>query len=388
MRKLVSLKKTFTTLIVFYPILQIYKSPIGPFSLADTLLLLVYPVYFFYFVFRIRQKYDVIQLRLFGFCLIHLLYCVIFINQGIFEIIMNEGHFLLVLLTLAIFTRIFFDGEYGILLYCKVCFLSSIYFFVQFVLIHFLDIYISGNLSFLESDVSVMGNTRPYSFFSEPSSFGFYNAVGLVFILFLNYFKGKKKILYSSVISAALFLSLSTTSAALLIIVWGLYLLPRAKNSKIVKKLILLMPVIIILLLLSNYRYGTLDFIYSHVFARQDNGFLAQGLENRIGNYQLAFDYIEKDRYIQRFLGIGMIDMPFFVPAIGRTYMYFGILGYFILGIHFISIFIRSRECARVLIIMVMAVSVFGDSIFGLAMFGYMPYIQSLFTENWKSFKG
>ena len=377
----ISISRIFTVLLVLYPVIYVYDSPIGSLCLADTLLIIFYPFLFLKLFLIKRVKYDKLQLFLAGFVAANLVIVPILGISGMAEILRNQGHFLLVVFTLAVFVPNLFDKELGIKLLCYVSVVSSVYLMIQVVLLHGCGVALGAHLPFLTANISENGHIRPFAFFSEPAGFGTYNAIGLATLISLKPFKGKMNRIAEMLVSLGMLLSLSSTAVALLIIAWGCHIAPKLKKKRLFSRIkpITLFAIlgVIVLFVVANNRMDIVGFIYQHV-APTSNGTMAAGVTGRIGNItNLGQDYSFTMSEIV--LGHGMIDLVFFLPGLVRIYLYFGVMGCIVIALYFILLYKKSGHYGRLLIIIVIANSMFGDFIFGLAMFGYMQYIMKSF---------
>lgn len=376
--KNISISKIFTILLVLYPVIYVYDSPVGPLSLADTLLILLYPFLLLNLFLRRRMRFDKLQLFLAVFVTANLVLMPILGTSSVGAILRNQVHFLLVLVTLAFFVPNMFNKELGIKLLCYVSLISSIYLIVQDILLHAFGIVLRAHLPFLTAHISVNGHIRPFAFFSEPAAFGMFNAVGLTTFIFLKPFKDKTNRIAEMIISLGMMLSLSSTAVALLAIVWICQFALKLRMGEIpfkVKSITFFAVVsIMVLFLAANSKMNIVSFIYQHVAPTKGGG-IAGGVSGRIGNISgmsMAYSF----SFTEVALGHGMIDLILFLPATARTYLYFGVIGCIILILYFLSLFKKSEKYGRVLIIVALANSLFADSIFGLAMFWYMQYVM------------
>jgi hypothetical protein len=265
----------------------------------------------------------------------------------------------------------------NILIYASI--ISSFFLVLQFLFISLFNIYFSGQLTFLNYRTALNGNIRPFSFFNEPSSFGFYNAFGLASLLYSKNLFGKKKNIFLLIISLALVLSLSTTSFGLLIFIWLTYAIGRISSVKL-NSLIVIITFIVILTFL-GIELEIFNRIYNHSIEGLLTGELAVGLYRRIGNFSYAWSY--HDTIINTLFGVGIVDLDYFLPAIARIYIYYGLIGYLLIIWFFSRIYYKSDRLGRILILIAIVGSFFGDTIFGIQMIFYIPLVISSYkTKN------
>ena len=370
----------FTSLIILYPILAVYFVRIVEISLslADVFLLMMFPYLIFRLVSRRIITYEKTTLLLLFYTVFHLM---LFAEPGV---IIDTGHFILVLLVLSFFVPNFFNREYGVRLLITVAFCSSVYLIIQVFLLKGFGIYIPGQFTFLQSSTAVTGNIRPFSFFSEPSAFGWYNSIGLATVLYNKTINDRKKMILATVITLALFMSMSTTSMGLMVIVWAIWIKDnkQRRSNWILGIIIIGIPI----LTLVNIRYGIVDEIIQHSFAGLTTGEYAQGLTNRTGDIFTAFSYFEENEFVKKVFGIGMIDisrLANFLPTVARMYVFYGIIGYIVYGIYFSGKFIESGKYGKCIIILATVAMFFSESVFGLMLLWYMPYVLSWKKEDY-----
>lgn len=372
------IQKVFTWLIVLYPILQVYFIPIGKIrlSLADSLMLALFPFLFLFLFLSPRIRVEKATLVLFFYCILHF-FVMKYLASATDPSISDTGHFILVLFVLAFFCPNYLDKRETADLLMKVSFVSSVFLLVQFVLIHGAGIYLPGQLPFLESQTAVTGHVRPFSLFSEPAAFGWYNSIGLATVLFTNQLsKGEKK-MYSTVISLALFLSTSTTSIGLMAIIWLTWILQRKGITKRIRWGLVIAIAIIPVIVLAEIKYGIIETVFQHSFTGLTSGNYAGGLMHRFAGYEEAL-FFNKDKFIgYRFFGNGILEIngTDFIPTMGRIVIFYGISGYFIFACYFATIFLKSELYGKVLIVLATLSSIFAESVFGLMMLWYMPYV-------------
>lgn len=373
MNKKISIYYFLTLLLSLFAILQVYYISLGgiSLSLADVFLIVLLP----FCIIGINLshiKLDRNTLLLFVVFFVHFLLFVLPNNSSNGEI-MNTIHFLLVLFVLSIMVPNIYEKKLGIQMLVSISVVSSVFLIMQFIFLHAFDIYFSGQVPFLEYRTAVTGRIRPFSLFSEPAAFGFYNVFGLATVLYCEGMNKKKRIVFLAIISLALLLSVSTTSIGLLVFVWAKWGIPRLKKVKIsvLFQVSLLLPLFLFL----GWRFNIFNTIYEHSIEGLFSGNYAGGLTRRVGNLSYAWQY--HNMPIKILFGVGITDLDHFIPAFARVYIYYGIFGYFLLWIFFIRVFITSKEYGRTFILIALASAIFSDSIFGIQMLIYMPLVIS-----------
>jgi hypothetical protein len=375
MSKRININYALTLLLSLFTILQVYYISLGGISLSlasVVLILLLPPCLLGINLSDIKLDYN--TLLLFVFLFIHFLLFVL-PNNSNNGAIMSTINFLLVLFVLSIIVPNIYDKKLGIQMVISISVVSSVFLIIQFIVLHGFDIYISGQVPFLEYRTSVMGHVRPFSLFSEPSAFGFYNVLGLATVLYCEGMNKKKRILFLAIISFSLLLSLSTTSIGLLVLVWAKWGIPRLKLTKVKISVLFQLSLLLPLFLFLGWRFNIFNTIYQHSIAGLFSGNYAGGLTGRIGNLSYAWQYHSLPLRI--FFGVGIVDLDYFIPAFARAYVYYGVFGYFLLGIFFTRVFMTSNEYCRTFILIALASAIFSDSVFGVQMLIYMPLVIS-----------
>ncbi len=373
------ISKFFTSLIVLYPILIIYRINIASFrlSLADVILLSVLPYMAMKMILKRKINLNFSFLLVFIYCGIH------YITNVHTAEISDTMHFLIVLFILCFFVNVYFDKEYAIQIFIKVGIVSSIYLLFQFIMLKLLGLYIPGTIPFIPAVTSTSGAIRPFSFFSEPSAFGLYNSFVLVTILFNKNFTNKKRFKFAIIISISLLASVSTTSICLMLIAWLLWLISRQEELNRKAKIVLIFGFMLVLIIpFAELKYGIVSEIYNHSFVGLASGKenMAKGLQHRIGDTALALDYYSDKGWNSRLFGQGIVEInevldSDFIPTVGRINIFYGIVGYFIFGFLFFNTFIKSGKYGRAILIIAFVVSFFAEILFGQMMLWYMPYI-------------
>lgn len=373
-------KKVYTILLCMYSILQVYYVKIIKFdiSLADICLLLILPFCMMLLDFE-HIKININMGLLMLYCVIQMIVLLLF-NKMDGSAMVSTAHFILILFVLSLLTSNSYLSEKGLDMLVIISTIASIFLIFQFIMINFLNIYISGQVSFLKAKTAVTGKIRPFSFFSEPASYGMYSSFGLAICLFGKDYNKKNVKISAAIITIALMLSMSTTSIGLMCLIWSLWFLKKFKKMKAIHFVEIVAIIIIIVLI--GIKFNVFTTIYEHSFEGLSTGQLARGLNGRIGNLDYAWKYHTKMFY--KIFGVGIVDLKYFIPAIARIYIYYGMFGYICFGLFFSVFFMKTGSLGRVFILLVIVSSLFSDSIFGAQMFTYMPVIIAECNKNRK----
>src|SRR5680860_548879 len=236
--KTVSISKYFTFLIVIFPILTIYKSPIPEIRLSTFILILLTPL-----VLKGVSKKNNIGSKVgkkfivfFFYILFSTLLSILFLVEDfdINLIALRVTKFILLpTLVLLIINKKYFNLRYGLQLLEKITLIASVFLIFQTIIFYSTGILISGVIKpFLEYDAYATHDYlemalpfyRPTSFFAEPSHFCYFAIVGLIYSLW-GFIDKPKKIIYALIISLAILLSTSGQGLVLLIFCWTFYVL-------------------------------------------------------------------------------------------------------------------------------------------------------------------
>lgn len=267
------MKKLFTILIVFFPILSIYVTFIPNLSIADLLLsIIVFPL----IIGSIRNKINIrkshwpIYLFFFYILLTLLIQILNSTGVGIFSTI----RYLIYILTIPLCFH-FFDFRLGIKVINKVTNLVSIYVIVQFVAFLFFSIILPWKipgLPLVDPKFAEAGDQfffmfyRPTGVFLEPTHFAQYAVVSLSFYFTQNiYFSGKiHKVLLPTL---GILASASSLGFFALIILYGFWVWKKNIIKFNFAKLIMLISIFLtVLIYISQIDY------FRHIIERVFGG--------------------------------------------------------------------------------------------------------------------
>lgn len=318
------IKKIYTILIIIYPILSVYMTPILTFSVADILLLLLLP---FIFIDLIKEKKVKVSIVMFGVLVYIILQLLIesLIQEDIKSQFLSTLRIILYYFSLALFTKNEFLKDYGVELYKKVAVFVSAFLILQIILSNF-GIYIQGTIPGLPvteaikeyNDTLKIGNVSRFrSLFNEPSHFAIYVLLAFGFELLGN--KESKNKTNLLILGISLLLSASSTAIITEIIIILLYILKNFK--KISKKNIknILLVIIMIILLFPIYSKTTYFKVFMERTIESDNA-----IEGRFGNYGIVLKDLNYKNFI---FGRGILKIDSYIPAFPRIFFYFGIIG-------------------------------------------------------------
>lgn len=375
----INISKIFTSLIVFYAIFYVYRSPIATLTVADVLLIVLFPI-FIWCVLKNKSKKIVsipIMLVFLYFC-VQLIIIIIACSPNYTNTILWPTlRYLTYLFTIAFLMRSLFNVEFGIILYKITSLFASIYLLIQIFCIKFFNFYLQGTIPGLPLDVehleifnqvmSIDSNAlRARSIFCEISHYATYVILFLAIELFYSKRKNWKVIL---IITLALLLSGSSAGiilTGLLYVTYGFIQLKKLSKTKIVILQIIL--ILIAILALFYTRTKSFELFYNRVFINQDS------VKGRFGNYDLIF----LDRNISTInllFGRGMLKITDYIPSIPRIYFYSGLVGMIFYSVLSIICFYKLNGLKRFAFILLFITAFFGEILFHSLLFIYIPFI-------------
>ncbi|MDF9844047.1 MULTISPECIES: hypothetical protein [unclassified Paenibacillus] len=371
------LNKVFTIFLVSFQLWFLYATPISSISVADAILILMYPVLLFKLIKEKKMYLSKNNLPLvlflvyifFQFILVFSINDISFVNEAA----LRTGRYVLYLITVIFIAPNFFEVKLGIKVLKYICIASTIFLFFQILMVRFAGVYIPGTipglplirLDLLEFNQNIMNAgylIRPRSFFSEPAHYATY----VLLYLGIGLFSEKKKIIDyfpEIIITFGLLVSNSATGFIACAIVWGVWafkkLLLNEKKTKFIIATLLLTPFLLFLIVNTEY-YQTFVF---RVFGEGSGG-LGTAAASRMENYDLAFS-TDGLSTIEILFGHGMVDTAYYMPSIPTIFFYFGIIGMLVFFIFSLMIMHNGNEKQKIIIILTIVLSIGGDAIFG-----------------------
>ncbi len=235
---LARVRKNYTELIIFLPLLSVYASGIPGFTVGDILLC----VFFFYRIIiglhnnsniAIPQKMGPIVLLVIAIPLLSLLAMLGQENADIYSIMIRIVRRVFYYLSVVCVSSKWFDVDHGKKMIILVGKIGAIYLFIQYIAYYAGHIVLHGYFSFLpvyhenytQLDYQELYQKmfRPTSFLLEPAHISRYLCIPLIFELFDKH--ENKKWLWALVMSAAIIASTSGTGMICVGVIWGIWLL-------------------------------------------------------------------------------------------------------------------------------------------------------------------
>lgn len=393
-----SIKKVYTFIIIFFPILSIYRSPIAAIDLGTFLMCIVG-------VTVMLNKACVIELQRRLLPLI--LYVVAITSISVFSvslysssaiILMRMLRFVILLGIFSFCSKEYFDFDYGVHLLQKLTIVASIYLIIQF-LVYAASGYILPNFipgltkaqGLVQSNVlSEYANFyRPTSFFLEPSSFVYFATLMLICSLFLQeYTEIRNKNITAILVTVAIILSTSGQGFIVLVVAWGCWFLKlliqkQFNRPKILKTIgvFIIMLITVPIIMRSEVISNTLG----RIFVEDSNKMSA--IDARSGGY----DMFNNLSLFRKIVGMGFGNLPdnMYFSSIADILFTLGIIGLIIVLVIYLKLFISGKMFQKMLCI-VSIVLMFGGGLFTATyLLFYLSFItyREFTMENYKDKK-
>lgn len=394
------MKSVFTILIAFFPIIQIYGSPIKGINLAEFIMIL-----FGIFVIMEQQKINIFKDKrcyiMVGFfiscCFITTVNTVFNSASSYIEILIRviRWGFYIILLTATYYNL---DKILLIKLIRKLSLFSCFCLWLQLLFYYLFQIVLTFKLPFLqittdfgESYVMYNGVFRAYSLFCEPAAFSYFVVIGLAAYLFLN-----KNIEEKYIFVKALFLSISaiaSTSSAgvgMTLIVWLVYFFYGFSETKLNrKKVCFLMVIPFVFLILILYLILTDNEYVSWIFGKFIASSVGDDRSSRIMAHQVYFDKLPTSLQIFG-VGIGNEEYYFqnihfmhfgYSSSIGLIIVGIGMIGLTVMGVFFANMFFSIKKELKVFLILFMALMVFSGALFSYQLVYYLLWCYGFELE-------
>lgn len=373
------MKKLFTIIIIIYPILNMYATPISSISISDLFLLLwvavniivslknkVYGIKSLSVPFFILSIYMLVQL---------LILLLIKDDEYANWILLPTIRLIFYFSVIAFYMKENFIPEFGLRLFKYVALFASFFIIGQKIFLEVFNIYIPGTVSFLpvmsESIIDYNnsmyedGNNRLRSIFKEPSHFAIY--VGLYFAISVINMKNSW-IKVNIPLLIGLLISASTTAIAIILITLIMFFIKNLKKLNSKKILYIIIFFILLIIGMSIYvKTESFNTFYNRTFVSK------WAIEGRFSEYETVFKNI--DSTLELFFGNGIYRVDYYIPSVPRIFYYFGIIGtiYFI----WITIFglIKLKNESKTALIILIALSFASELLFGQFVLLYMAII-------------
>ena len=381
------LNKVFTLLMISFPILSLYATPIPRISVADLILIIIYPILIIQLLKKNNSINKTISFSVFIFVLyiiVQFLITILVSNKmETYEVILNTLRYSFYLITLALFSKTFFQIQFAKIVLKKITIFTSIYLIIQFSLFSLFGYYLRGSIPNLRLQVDTLTEIysryiqgyyiRAHSIFAEPSHFAIYVLPYLMISL-----KGEKSKLAeympAIIISIAVLIAQSSTGIIMSILIWFMWYLERFFSKGISKKKIvfLLLSIIFIpVLLMIITKTNSFDFFLDRTFS---SGSLGEAAYRRLGNEVIFNDLLNKSSYHLLF-GQGMVNLQTYIPGLTRILIFFGISGLVLFLAMLIRLYIIGNRLQKEILIIFLILNIGTEILFGNFIFIYLPFL-------------
>lgn len=383
------LNKIFTFLLIAFPILYIYNSGILSLSVADVLLIILFPI-LLVDMFTRKRKIK-ISLYMLGLTMLIVLQLAIYSFLGLTtsDTLLTTMRIVLYYTTCSIFVKEYFDFKLGMKYLKIIAFISACFWLIQYVLLNTFDIFIPGTIPWFKTEVDTYNKimlthswtsyaySRPRAFFSEPSHFAVYEALALLVYMFDYHPNEKPKIL---IVLLAMFLSGSGMAMILSVIVLT-FVIFKSFKSITKKKIVIMLCTVVTALALYPVYSNTSAFktFYNRTFVEKDS------TNGRFGNFLTSF--VEKKENREMLFGEGIykiadVEGQNYITSIPRVYTYFGVFGFIIFVIIVIRNFIVLKGLKKYIWILLFAISFASEILFHNLVIVYLPFIIKEFENE------
>lgn len=370
------LKKIFTILLIIFPILYMYQTPILTLTVADVLLIILIP---FLLIDMARKKIKISIYKPLGIVVLYIILQTLIIillsnDSNINSIIFSICRLLLYYTVLTVFTKTYFDIEFGIKIYKKVAIFVCCFLFLQIICEKLFGFYIPGTIPGLPvsealteyNEQKSAGNpARLRSLFAEPAHFSTY--VSLIFAIdLLKENKINKRII---IYTLGLLLSGSSTGIFMVAIIYAIYFIKNMKSFS--KRTIINITVVMALIAIILPMYmqtESFKIFFERTFVNENSS-----IDGRFENYGMV---LEETNTINLIFGRGTFaEIDGYIPALPRIYFYYGIIGmiYFIIRSARNFIKLKGTQFASWLVLFILIFPT--ELIFGYLIMVYMPFI-------------
>jgi hypothetical protein len=377
------LKKIYTIVLVAFPLLYIYASPISALSFGD-LVLIFLDIIIIFKIIKERKSIKISKLSIIFlmFSVIQFLLLIAFFGDDYYKVIMPTLRIVLYISSVGFFGKNYIDIEFAkkVLIICT--FISSLYLLLQLFILKCFHFYLPGTLSNLpkyDENLLIYENNmranwqysyRVRSLFLEPSHYAIYASLGL--IVLINYKKFKYKNLFMAIIIISMILSGSSTAILMIPLIIFIHLILNFKTlvEKKLSKIILIAFIGLIGLCIymntDNYQK-----FYDRTFGS------GGATTNRIENYSFIFNNNDESNDFKIF-GHGIYKISEYIPSVPRIYYYYGYVGFILLIIILFYYLIRGSNYQRSILLGLCILCFASELLFSHFM---LPYL-TLLIEN------
>jgi hypothetical protein len=403
-------KRIFTLMIILFPIISIYSSPIEGASIADILLILSFPIFSIGLIeldWPINKSFSFYLIYYIVFLVFNLFISLALAETGTFLVILLSSiKYILYLTFIALFTKTFLDKDLALKGLKNVSLFASGYLIIQYITYTVFGSYLPGTIPFLRLQSSGIENLnslykqgfkiRMNSIFSEPAHFATYVLIFLVIDLMAPK-KKTKEYIPSIIVSIAILLSESSTGIITCGFIWFLWALKKIVSQREKSKERIIIFVLIVLSPVLYYFLLKTDSFNTFINRTYSNGQLGTAALGRIGNVNFSQIWLNSSS-VDVLFGKGMVNLDFYMPGFARALYYYGIIGSIVLYITILLIYNNLGKNLRPLMVVFLILNIGTEMMFGgfiMLYFSFMIYdketnqlpFENGKTLNWKEDK-
>lgn len=381
------MKRIYTFVIVMFPILSIYRSPISAMDLGTFCFCLVGGRNLLYMMRSGKAKIMTTLMLLVVYSFLVTMTAVMLQNTELYSsvssILLREFRFLIVLVIFSLCHKEYFDLEYGLGLLNTVSWLAAIYLIAQF-LVHLSTGYILPKFipGLTKLDGLVSEHTlsryasfyRPTSFFLEPSSFVYFASLMLVYSLFCHGAGKQSHRATSLLLTGGILLSTSGQGLMVVIISWGSWFVWGIFRKQISRKQ-MIRGVLIAAGSLAAIRLLSRSRMVSNTVGRifVDNSSSMSAVDARSGGYEMFLQLSP----IRKLTGVGFGNMPdsVYFSSVADILFTLGIIGFLLVLILYLNLFKKGQVCQRMLCVVSAALMLGGGLFTATYLVFYLSFI-------------
>lgn len=387
----INVRRIYTIIVVFFPLLSIYVSPVSGVDLGTLLFCGIGVFVFFENFSKIKIQKELLLLLFYTLSITIFSLASFTLYSPKVSILMRVFRFLILLFIFSFCNERYFNFKYGLRLLQKITIIASIYLIIQSsvysVTGYILPKFIPG-LTRLKGIVdnrilSEYANFyRPTSFFLEPSSFVYFSALMLVCSLFINSsFLIKKRTLTAILITVAMILSTSGQGFIVVVVVWGYWIiLLIRKNQKRLKmykrRIFLFLPFIFIWVIQSEI----IKKILGRIFVKDLEAMSA--VDARAGGY----DMFNQLPVVRKIIGVGFGNLPdnIYFSSIADILFTLGIVGLIIIFCFYFKLFRKGEKFQKLLCVISFILMIGGGLFTATYLVFYLSFMMSNYFKKLK----
>lgn len=373
------LSKLFTFLVVIFPVLSVYRSPIPSVELGTFLLILLYGI----LLMKTGSKNVALNSgNHFWSIIVYVFFCTLiaFVRGTIlysssFSIFFRFGRFSLLMTGLILFGRVYFDIEYGLLLLKKLTLWISVYVLIQTIVFSITGFKLPNAIQGLTKlDITISTSLRQYEvvyrppgIFLEPSSFCYFVAPYLCYCMFEDSKWDKKRVRDFLTLSAAILCTTSGQGCLMLLTLIGAWIFMRTTVSRTVKYIFVLPAAIAVIFLLSKVSF--IQYAVNRVFTSNYNAVEARST---------GYTFFNSMPLLTQILGAGYGNYPenLYFSGFADILMTTGYVGLVLVLLYYLRCFLSGGSSEKMLSLVSLILMAGGGIYTATYLCLYMPFLS------------